>query len=115
VNADFRTVTRLPLEQLWRGSASEMGTRRCALTADEIAELLREGPVEFVVADVGHKLRWIALTDCYVFWKSEVKPNLGVAGSRLPLDSFPQAYCYTASAWEISGTSEQVIVLERHH
>jgi ParB family chromosome partitioning protein len=32
VNADFRTVTRLPLEQLWRGSASEMGTRRCALT-----------------------------------------------------------------------------------
>ena len=93
----------------------EIGTRLCALTASEIAATLRNGPVQFVVADVGHKLRWIAPAECYEFWKSEVKPNLAIAGSWLPLDNFPQAYCYMASAWEISGPSEHVIVLERHH
>jgi hypothetical protein len=34
-----------------------------ALTADDIVRLLREGTVEFVVADVGQKPRWIAPTE----------------------------------------------------
>ena len=67
-----------------------------------------------VVADVGHELRWIAPAERYEFWKSEVKRNLAISGSRLPLGSFPRACCYSASVWEISG-STQVIVLERHH
>jgi hypothetical protein len=115
MDADLRIVTKRPLEHLWQGSAVEIGTRLRALTASEIAATLRNGRVQFVVADVGHKLRWIAPAECYEFWKSEVKPNLAIAGSRLSLGNFPQAYCYTASAWEISGASEQVIVLERHH
>jgi hypothetical protein len=44
----------------------------------------------------------------------EVKPNLAISGSRWSLDSFPRAYCYRASTWEISQSTE-VIVLERHH
>ena len=115
MDTDLIIVTKLPLEHLWQGSKLEVGRRLCALTADEITSILRDGPVRFVVADVGHKLRWIAPAECYEFWKSEVKPNLANAGSRMSLDSFPQAYCFMASAWEISGTSEQVILLERHH
>jgi hypothetical protein len=115
MDTDLRIVTKLPLEHLWQGSTLEIGRRLCALTAGEITSILRVGPVQFVVADVGHKLRWIAPAECYEFWKSEVKPNLAIADSRMSLDSFPQAYCYMASAWEISGTSEQVILLERHH
>jgi hypothetical protein len=114
MDSDLKIVTKLPLEHLWQGNELEMGKRLRALTAGEIAATLREGPVQFVVADVGHKLRWIAPAECYEFWKSEVKPNLAISSSRLSLDSFPRGYCYTASAWEVSGASE-VIVLERHH
>ena len=114
MDSDLRIVTKLPLEHLWQGNALEMGTRLRALTAADITATLRKGQVQFVVADVGHKLRWIAPAECYEFWKTEVKPNLAISGSRVSLDSFPRAYCYRASAWAISGSTE-VIVLERHH
>jgi hypothetical protein len=115
MDAEFRIVTRLPLEQLWRGSESAAGTRRRALTAGEIVRLLREGTVEFVVAEVGQKPRWISPTDCYEFWKAEVKPHLAAGESRIVLDDFPDAYCYIASEWGTAEAATSIIVLERYH
>ena len=77
MDAELRIVTRLPLEHLWRDSESTVGTRRRALTADDIVRLLREGTVEFVVADVGQKTRWIARTDCCEFWEGRGHASFG--------------------------------------
>ena len=115
MDAEFRIVTRLPLEQLWRGSESAVGTRRRALSADDIVRLLRQGTVEFVVADVGQKPRWIAPSDCYEFWKAEVKSHLATGESRIVLDNFPDAYCYFASEWGTTKSASPIVVLERHH
>ena len=115
MDAELRTVTRLPLEHLWRDSESTVGTRRRALTADDIVRLLREGTVEFVVANVGHKPRWIARTDCYEFWKAEVTPHLAASESRIVLDHFPDAYCYIASEWGAAESAASIVVLERYH
>src|SRR6266404_8827242 len=91
MDAVFRVVTRLPLEQLWRGG-STIGSRRHGLNADEISQLLREGSVEFVVADPGRELRWIAAIDCYGFWRTEVKPHLAATGAQMALDQFADAF-----------------------
>jgi hypothetical protein len=115
MDAEFRIVTRLPLEHLWRGSESAVGTRRRALSADDIVRLLRQGTVEFVVADVGQKPRWIAPTHCYEFWKAEVESHLATGESRIVLDNFPDAYCYFASEWGTAESASPIVVLERHH
>jgi hypothetical protein len=77
--------------------------------------LLRQGTVEFVVADVGQKLRWIAPTDCYEYWKAEVKSHLAAGESRIVLDNFPDAYCYIASEWGTAESASSIVVLERYH
>jgi|ERR1700722_7353450 len=113
--ADLQIVTRLPLEQLWRENKSAGASRLRSLTDDEITALLRNGVVEFVVADVGKKLQWIAPADCYKFWKAEIKVHLASADSRIQLDKFPDAYCYTASEWSEVESVSRIVLLERHH
>jgi len=114
MDAALRIVTRLPLEELWQGDRKVIGSRLRPLTAKEITQLLREDTVQFVVADVGHELRWIAPADCYEFWKSEVKPHLTESDTRILPSNFPDEYCYTASYWGRVGESP-VVLLERYH
>ena len=45
----------------------------------------------------------------------EVKPHLAEADSRIDLESFPAAYCYTASQWENVNPAIPISLLERHH
>jgi hypothetical protein len=87
----------MPLEVLWRPDGRLIGPRGRLLPKSEIAELLRDGPVEFALADVGEELQWINPRDCYVFWKSEVRSHLAEIGSPICLDRFPGGYCYTPS------------------
>jgi hypothetical protein len=115
MDAKLRKVTRIPLEELWRPNGPVIGPRIRMLNQGEIAELLREGQIEFVVADVDHHLRWIAPQDCFDFWKNEVKRHLVEADSRIDLESFPGTFCYTASQWENVNPEIPIILLERHH
>ena len=71
--------------------------------------LLRDGST-FVVADVGHPLRWIPEQDRLSFWKAEVKDHLVPAKD----DDFILDACYVASVWHCIGVAP-VIVLEKHH
>jgi len=87
MDPSLRRVTFLPLEQLWRSTGPIIASRGRRLNAEDIANLLRVGSVQFVTADVGHPLQWIDLADCYNFWKSEVKPHLAT-GERIVLDDF---------------------------
>jgi hypothetical protein len=109
-----KIVTKLPLDELWNDREQFQARRGQWLSSDELTELLRLGPVQFVVADVGAKLRWVPLPDCYRFWKSEAKPHLAHPQSQIRLDDFPDSYCFLASRWEIDNSSS-VVVLERSH
>lgn len=93
-----RVVTRLPLAELWDDAGPVAAAPARDLTADGIHELLRAGPVRFVVADVGRPLRWVPAAECFRFWKGEVQPRVTDPGGAF-LEDFPGGYCYFAAEW----------------
>src|SRR5689334_6966351 len=93
----LKVVTQIPLPELWRDDGFTTTSRVRWLTSDDITSLLRAGRVRFVVADVGASPRWIPLSECYDFWKTEAQPHLAAPKSRASLDDFPGGYCYFAS------------------
>ena len=111
----LRQVTQIPLQELWRPAGSLICTRIRSLNNFEIAELLRAGVIEFVVADVGKPLEWINPQDCFNFWKSEVKSHIVEADSRIELDAYPSGYCYLASRWKGEDLAPPLVLLEKHH
>jgi hypothetical protein len=111
----LKVVTRLPLEEVWREDGLPASTQKMRLLhAQDIANLLRVGPVNFVVADIGMPLRWIDSTDCYKFWNTEIKAHLADPDQRCALDDFPGGYFYFASEWR-GKEIFPIVVVERHH
>jgi len=115
MDAAHKIVTRLPLEGLWDERGPVTAKRGETLGAEDLAELLRATPVQFVVADVGASLCWVPIEDRFSFWKSEVRPHLAQPGSHAVLDSIPDSYCYFASEWRAAVDGYTVVVLEKHH
>ena len=110
-----RVITKLPLEELWSAAADFPDARRLRyLDREELTQLLREGPVWFVVANVGHRPVWVELDQCFDFWKREVKPHLASPGIRIYLDQYPGEYAYSARRWSTHLTNP-VVVLEKMH
>jgi len=110
----LKIVTLLPLQELSGDNGFSTTSRARSLTHEDITELLRVGPVEFVVVDVGLAPRWIRPEDSYDFWRSEVKPHLATE-SKAVLDNFPNGYCYFASQWNNRESALPLVVLERSH
>jgi hypothetical protein len=115
MDSSAKVVTRLPLQELCREDGLAAASRIRWLTADDVRSLLRAGHVHFVVADVGTSLRWIPLSECYDFWKTEVEPHLAVPDSRASLDDFPDGYCYFVCEWSSRDGASPIIVCERQH
>lgn len=113
MNANPRVVTQLPLRELWRDDGFSTIRRRKSLSQDDVRQFLASGPVQFVVADVGAVPRWIPASECFDFWKSEVKPHL-VGAAKASLNEFPGEYCYFASQWE-GETAVPIVLLEKSH
>jgi hypothetical protein len=67
------------------------------------------------VAGLDKPLLWIPPTDCFEFWRVEVKPHLAAPDSRVPLETFPGGYLYFASSWDRIDSGAQIVLLERHH
>jgi hypothetical protein len=109
----IKIVTRLPLVELSNNSGQVIAEIRGDLVATDIVNLLRFGPVQFVIANVGDPLRWIPLTDCFCFWKSEVRPHLANS-SNVTLDEFPDEYCYFAQEWS-TDSGPPIVVLSMSH
>lgn len=112
-----RIVTELPLRHLWDTGGAITGTHDIGpISAEEIRNLLRSGPVVFVVADVGLPLTWIDPARAFDFWKHEVRPRLvDPARERaLCLDDFPGSYGYLGRRWRAAGYP-QLVVLEKQH
>ena len=110
-----RVVTRGPLTELWDDTGLLTLVRQRQVDRNEVTEVLRHGAVRFVVADIGHKVKWIPANDCYSYWKEEVKPHLADPEVSVPLEEFPGEYCYFASEWRGGDSGAAVILLERHH
>ncbi len=111
-----RVIMRLPLDELWDRQGPVQETC-CTGTIDKqaIAELLRLGPVRFVIADVGKPPIWIASEECFEFWRREVKAHLmDPESDGFYLDAYPDQYAYLARRWQVSHNLP-VIVLEKHH
>ena len=108
-----KIVTRIPLTELWNADGRVEAARERFLDLDQLKGMLSQFPVEFVVANPGHPLKWIPVAECFDFWKSEVKPHLASTDKFL-LENFPEEYAYVASEW--SGELQiPVVLLEMHH
>ena len=105
---------KMPLQQLWRDKGNIQASRGRRLDREEIANLVRAAPPQFVVANVGEKLRWIPPDETLRFWKDEVKLHLADPGSRPVLDDFPGSYFYFATVWD-HADQPPIVLLERHH
>lgn len=109
-----RIVTQFPLTNLWTDIKDISARREKFLTADNIQDMLKEYPIEFVVANVGEKLKWISYEKSFDFWKTELKPHLANDINSINLDNFPDNYAYIASEW--TGEIQTLIVLlEKYH
>ena len=107
-------VTSIPLDKLWGRDDEQLDIlRKRNLNTPEIISILKDHPIEFVVASSGSPLDWIPIEKCFEFWKSEVKALLADKEEFI-LDSFPDEYAYVASEW--SGQVENpIILLEKYH
>jgi len=114
MDTTLKVVTKLPLTDLWNEREIVHASRGRSLSQDDISGLLRLGPVQFVVASVGEKLRWIDPADCYEFWRNEAKPHLATPQAPTRLDDFPASYFFRASEWH-TGHSIPILVLEKSH
>jgi len=68
------------------------------LDQTELVELLRTGPVQFLVADPGLKLRWIPTPQRFEFWKT-VQPQIAHPDKPICRAQFPNETAHIASQW----------------
>ena len=111
---DFKIVTEIPVKEIWDNDLLVSKVRRRYLKEKDIRELLRQGNVQFIVAKVGYKLKWISENECFSFWKKDVKIHLADPNKKHFLEDFPGEYFYFASEWE-SKSVNSIILLEMHH
>lgn len=110
-------VTTIPVSVLWDSSGELPLTKKRKVGRDQVSELLRYGPIKFVLADCGYPLKWVAVDDRFRFWKEEVKRHLidpGEAETGFRLEDYPGEYCYVGSEWGGEG-EVPVVLLEKHH
>ncbi len=108
-----RIVTQLPLRELWNDEGLLHSEREREVSAEEIRAMFRNGPLQFVVANVGEKLIWIALENCHEFWKKRALSHVCDPDSTIRLEHFPNGLAYLASVW--SSDAAPIVVLEAYH
>lgn len=87
-----RIVTQLPLTTLWTDKEDLNVVREKYLDKEAIREMLKQTLVEFVIADVGSKLKWITTDKCYEFWKAEVQEHVTDNPHKFYLDNLRENY-----------------------
>ena len=107
-----RLVTELPLRELWDDHGPFPTVVRGDLKTEEIRDLLKAGPVQFVVANLGEPLRWIPETECFAFWKSDVRHHVADTES-VCLDDLDGGFVYWASLWEPVSGRPPVVLLSK--
>jgi hypothetical protein len=109
-----KIVTSIPIEVIWNENDEIPLSREKYLTRHDIKTLLKTSNPQFVVANVGSKLKWIDLSQRYDFWKSEAEKHIADNINEIELDSFPDKYAYVASQWTGENMTP-LILLETFH
>jgi len=110
---DQRIVTKLPLTELWDEKGALHAERVRHLDQRLIRELMQAGMVQFIVADCGTKLNWVAMSDRFEFWKT-VRQQIADPSQPIHLKQFPNEIAYIASEWH-GNAGECLILLEANH
>jgi hypothetical protein len=109
-----KIVITVPLDFLWSEDGKVRATKGNYLNSKDIRELLKINLVQFVIADVGHKLEWLKIEDCYKLFKNEFSNHIIENPLAIDLPSLKGEYGYLASSW--SGEFKTSIVLmEKFH
>lgn len=109
-----RIVKQIPLDALWTEDR-ELDVKRVKyLDSNEIAAILKNGPVRFIIANVGDKLLWQDLESCYQLYKNEIRSHLIPPNSAIDLDHFEGGYGYLASQWS-DYLDVPIILMEKFH
>jgi hypothetical protein len=104
----------MPLESLWDSEGDLRATRARSLDREGVRDLLRRGPVRFVIARSGQQLRWIPLGERFSAWKTDIDAHLS-AGDRVDLEKFPGGMAYVASEWVGAKDDIPIVLLEALH
>ena len=113
MNFSDKIITTIPLNTLWTNETEIQAQRTAYVTRNDIRLLLKETPVQFIVADVGHKLKWIDSHHCFDFWKAEAT-HIAENPERVDLGDFVDNYAYVASLW--TGRQDiPIVLLEKVH
>ncbi|QES87374.1 hypothetical protein [Rhizosphaericola mali] len=108
-----KIVTEIPLEKLWN-EKYEIGSQRIRiLNKKDIQSIIKVQPIVFAIADVGRKIEWIDLAECFNVWK-KVKSQIVENSNCIQLEDFPENIAYIASEW-IDERGATLILLEKYH
>ena len=114
MNIADKVVAKIPLESIWTDKKELLVKRIAYLTVKDVAQLLSNAAVQFVVADVGLKLKWIDANQRFEFWNKEAKRHIVDSVNKFELASFVGNYVYVASWWEAPDEAP-IITLEKYH
>ncbi len=110
-----RSVTTLPLPEVWDTKGALPLTAGEHLDRSAVEALLLNGWVRLVLADVGQPLQWVTPAKARSVWRGEVSERLVGPDRKAFLDDFNDAYFYRAQAWVNEAGDVTAVVLERHH
>jgi hypothetical protein len=113
MDSSLRVVMQIPMSELWDSEGNLTPTKKRLLGGNDVAAMLRRGPIRFVVAECGDPLRWIPPSHCHDFWKTELRPRI-VETDVFDQADFLGAYCYVASEWA-DGEPLPLVLLEMYH
>ena len=109
----LRIVVKLPLDELWDDRGALPHRRLQWLSVDEVREKVRQGPAQFVVADVGQRLQWIPFADALAFWRRAAH-SIAPPTHPVDLEDYPDRRCCFAALWR-AAAADDLVVLEVLH
>lgn len=113
MDSSLRIVIQIPLCELWNDLGVVATSKKRQLRRNEISDMLHAGRVRFVVANGGYPLNWIDPSNCFEFWKTEVKHRI-VDTEKFFLDDFPDKWCFVSSEWS-DDQPLPIVLLEKYH
>lgn len=106
-------IARMPRDfELGAGLSSYR--RDVYLDKQSVEDILKNGYIQSIVADVGHPLFLVDTEKCRKFYKEEVAKHLANPSKIYRLEDFPDEYFYTASQW-VGNHVRPIILLEKSH
>ena len=109
-----KIVNNIPLDYLWADKEILDIKREKYLGQIDIQTLLKNGPVQFVIANLGDKLNWLSIQDCYTFYKANLRDHIINNADPIDLGSLKDNFGYLASLWT-SMSDDPIILLEMFH